>query len=296
MYEEWLEGAYDLHVHTGPDVTERVLDDFEMAERAQALNMKGFCIKSHYFCTAARARLVKKLYPKLSPIGAITLNYSSGGMNPYAVEMAARDGAKMVWMPTVDTKNEMEYLLKNHSYETLPASAKVRFDLQQQGKIPTGLSILENGKLTKDVCDVLEIISERELILATGHLSKIEIIALIRAAHELKLRKVVVTHPTFPSVNLTKEEQKELAQLGAYMDQCYAVITPALGVDWNGMYEMIRYVGPEHCILTSDLGMGNNIFPDEGMVRFVTNLANHGFTKEEIRSMTAGNTSFLVEG
>jgi hypothetical protein len=80
------------------------------------------------------------------------------------------------------------------------------------------------------------------------------------------------------------------------MDQCYAVITPALGVDWNGMYEMIRYVGPEHCILTSDLGMGNNIFPDEGMVRFVTNLANHGFTKEEIRSMTAGNTSFLVEG
>lgn len=67
MYAELLEGAYDLHVHTGPDVNERKLDDLEMAERIFRIGMKGFGIKSHYFCTAERARLVKKLYPGVQP-------------------------------------------------------------------------------------------------------------------------------------------------------------------------------------------------------------------------------------
>lgn len=63
MYPELLEGAYDLHVHTGPDVMSRKLDDLEMAERIRKVGMKGYGIKSHYFCTAERAKLVHKVYP-----------------------------------------------------------------------------------------------------------------------------------------------------------------------------------------------------------------------------------------
>lgn len=295
MYAELLEGAYDLHVHTGPDVNERKLDDLEMAERIQRIGMKGFGIKSHYFCTAERARLVKKLYPGVHPIGAIALNYPVGGINPLAVEMAARDGAKIVWMPTFDAANELRYLLAQDSYGELPPWAKVQLELNQQGKTKAGITILADGELTEVAKEVLAIIAQHDLILATGHLGKDEIYPLVSAARDQGVKKVVVTHPTFSSVSLSKAEQKELADLGAYMEQCFGVITPTYGTDWDELYEMIRFVGPERTILSSDLGQVNNPYPDEGMVAFVTNLLNNGFSKEDIKRMTATNTTFLVE-
>ncbi|HEY8528230.1 MAG TPA: DUF6282 family protein [Paenibacillaceae bacterium] len=296
MYEELLEGAYDLHVHTGPDIPPRKLDDFEMAERVRKLGMKGFGIKSHYFCSAERARLTKKLYPDVNPIGALCLNYSVGGINPMAVEMAARDGAKIIWMPTFDAANELEYMFSRGSYDELPPWAKVLLDLKNQGKIQGGITVLKDGKLTPETLDVLDIIAQKNLILATGHLGRDEIYALVRAARERNIKKIVVTHPTFPSINLSKEEQKELAELGAYMEMCFGLIEPPYGPPWDYFYDLMRYLGPKHCILSSDLGQTNTPYPEEGLITFVTNLANNGFSEEEIRTMCVENTTFLAEG
>src|SRR5699024_4195115 len=120
-----LNGAYDLHMHTAPDVVERKLDDIDMAERSESLGIKGFGIKSHYFCTSERARLVKKMHPKVNPLGAIVLNNTVGGFNPTSVEVAARDGAKIVWMPTFDSANEQNFL-KSGKYKVLPFWAKMQ--------------------------------------------------------------------------------------------------------------------------------------------------------------------------
>jgi hypothetical protein len=119
-------------VHTGPDVFQRKIDDMDLAERVQKLGMKGFGIKSHYFCTE-RARLVNKIYPDVHAVGAITLNYSVGGMNPLAVELAARDGAKIVWIPTFDALNEREFFLKKPKTAKLPYWAKLQHELKEQG-------------------------------------------------------------------------------------------------------------------------------------------------------------------
>ena len=83
-----LENAYDLHVHTAPDITGRRLDDFDMAERARSAGMKGFAIKCHQFQSGGRAALVRRQYPEINAVGGITLNNSVGGLNPMAVEMA----------------------------------------------------------------------------------------------------------------------------------------------------------------------------------------------------------------
>lgn len=91
-----LENAYDLHVHTAPDITGRRLDDFDMAERARSAGMKGFAIKCHQFQSGGRAALVRRQYPEINAVGGITLNNSVGGLNPMAVEMAARMGSKIV--------------------------------------------------------------------------------------------------------------------------------------------------------------------------------------------------------
>jgi hypothetical protein len=293
MYTELLEGAYDLHVHTGPDVMARKLDDLEMAERIQKVGMKGYGIKSHYFCTAERAKLVKKVFPNVNPIGAIALNNAVGGLNPLAVEMAARDGAKIVWMPTFDATNEQEFFKKGN-HKKLPFWAKLQMELMEQGKTQTSISILEESKLKKEVYDILDVIAQYNLILATGHLGKEETFTLIKAAVDLKIKKIVITHPNFPSIDFTKEEQKELAQLGAYMEHCFT--TPHSNkTTWEAVYEQIRFVGPEKCLLSTDLGQPNGPFPDEGLLTFATNLVENGFSKEEVKQMTVKNTGFLVE-
>ena len=87
--KELIRGAYDLHVHPAPDVLPRKLDDLELARRITASGMSGFASKSHYFCTAERAWLTRKLCPECDTVGTITLNGSVGGINPAAVEMAA---------------------------------------------------------------------------------------------------------------------------------------------------------------------------------------------------------------
>lgn len=296
MYEKLLEGAYDLHVHTGPDISKRSLDDFDYAERLKKIGMKGFGIKSHYFCTAERARLVKKIYPDLNPIGAIALNNSVGGLNPTAVEMAAKDGAKIVWMPTFDAENEIQYMFSQTGYEELPPWAQVQFDRRKQGKSQTGITILEDGKLRDSVQEILSLIAENDLILATGHLSKPEIFALVSGARDHNVKKVVVTHPTFSSIALSKEEQKELTDLGAFMEECFGCITPEYGTTWEEIYDHIRYIGPDKIILSSDLGQMNNPFPDEGLITFVKNLSENGFTDSEIRRMVVENTTLLAEG
>ena len=103
--KELIKGAYDLHVHSAPDVLPRKMNDIEMAKRIRESGMGGYAIKSHFFCTSERAELMHELYPDVDYIGTITLNSSVGGINPTAMEMAARSGAKLVWFPTCDSEH-----------------------------------------------------------------------------------------------------------------------------------------------------------------------------------------------
>jgi stage V sporulation protein SpoVS len=288
-----LQGAYDLHVHSGPDVMARKFDDLEMAERIKQVGMKGYGIKSHYFCTAERAKLVNKVHPEIRAIGAISLNHSVGGLNPLAVEMAARDGAKIVWMPTFDAANEQAHLESNKP-EKLPYWAKLFLEMKAQGKMLDGITVMEDSSLKKNVLEILDVIANYNMILATAHLSKGEIFELVRAAADRKVKKIVITHPNFPSIDLSKEEQKQLAEMGAYMEYCFT--TPHSNkTTWEEVYEQIRYVGPERCILSTDLGQPDGPYPDEGLLTFVTNLLQNGFTAEEVRRMTIENTGHLAE-
>ena len=101
-----VEGAYDLHVHVAPDVPQRRIDDHSLAHRFAEAGLAGFALKSHYTSTAERAQVVSKLVPEVQVLGTLTLNRAVGGMNALAVEIAAREGARIVWMPTVDSPAE----------------------------------------------------------------------------------------------------------------------------------------------------------------------------------------------
>jgi len=289
-----LEGAYDLQVHVGPDVIARRIDDIDCAREFLARGMKGFVLKSHYIQTGERAKVVTKAVSGSRIFGAVTLNHSIGGLNPVAVELAGRTGCKIVWMPTVDAKNETAGRLDGGT-EKLPFWAKIQRELAAEGISPPPLSVVDDaGELTEAARRCLERIGKHNMILATGHLGRVEIFALVRAAKAMGLKKVVVTHAEFPSQSLTGDEQKELADLGAIIEHCFTTTYTAKAT-WELAFANIRKAGVSRALVSTDLGQTINPPVAEGFGMFAQKLLDAGFTVEEVRTMAVTNPTRLVE-
>jgi uncharacterized protein DUF6282 len=289
-----LEGAYDLQIHVGPDVIARRIDDIDCAKEFLARGMKGFVLKSHYVQTGERAQVVTKAVPGIRVYGAVTLNHSVGGLNPVAVELAGRTGCKIVWMPTVDAQNETAGRLDGGS-EKLPFWAKIQRELAAEGISPPPLTVIDDsGALTEPARRVLERIAKHNMILATGHLGRKEILALVRGAKDLGLKKVVVTHAEFPSQNLTGDEQKELADLGAVIEHCFTT-TYTNKAPWDVAFANIRKAGVARAFISTDLGQTINPPVAEGFGMFAQRLLDAGFSVEDVRTMAVTNPTRLVE-
>lgn len=288
-----LQGAYDLHVHVAPDVIERRIDDLDLAKEFLGRGLKGFILKSHYFPTAERASVVTKAVPGIEAYGAITLNHSVGGLNPVALELAGRSGCKLVWFPTVDAQNETAGRADGPSTK-LPFWAKIQRELAGQGIAPPPLTVVnDEGELTETARRCIELIARHNMILATGHLGRVEIFALVKAAREMGTQRVLVTHAEFPSQNLTADEQKHLADLGAYIEHCFTTMYTGKA-PWDAVLEAIHVVGPERCVLSTDLGQTINPPVAEGFAMFAQKMLDGGFTVDQIRRMTVTNPTALV--
>jgi Family of unknown function (DUF6282) len=291
---EALEGAYDLQVHVAPDVIERRIDDIDLAKEFLAHGLKGFVLKSHYFPTAERAKVVTKAVPGIHAFGAITLNHSVGGLNPVAVELAGRSGNKIVWMPTVDAANETAGR-PDGTKSKLPFWAKIQLELAATGINPPPMTVVdEAGNTSAAARTVLELIKKYDMILATGHLGRREIFALVKTAKEIGLRKVVVTHAEFPSQNLSAQEQFELAGMGAIIEHCFTTMHTGKS-SWEGMFEATRKTGVERTILSTDLGQTINPPVAEGYAMFAQKMLDAGFSVSDIRHMAATIPASLVE-
>lgn len=293
-----IKDAYDLHVHSAPDVLPRRMDDIEMAERITNAGMAGYAIKSHYFCTAERATLINKMYPECEAIGAITLNSSVGGINPTAVEMAARAGTKIVWFPTCDSEHELSHVFSGDPNKKLPYWAQIITQLQEENIVIPTITLLSdevNGKkvLKDEVLKVLDVIKKHDIILATGHSSHEETFALVKAAYEKGITKIIITHVDFPTTFYTVEEQKELLKYGAYMEHCYTTFATGK-IEFEETVRQIRELGADHVILSTDLGQKTGKYPDEGLLEFAQKLIENGFTEEEIHKMIVVNPKILL--
>ncbi|HEX4011789.1 MAG TPA: DUF6282 family protein [Solirubrobacteraceae bacterium] len=284
-----LRGGFDTHIHVAPDVVERIVDDVTLARRFAAMGMEGFILKSHYTSTAERAAVVRAAVPGIQALGAIVLNRAVGGLNPLAVEVAAREGARTVWLPTVDSVNE------SHEREA-PAGAKVpvwvklQLDLRAQGiEIPPVPVVDDDGAVLPETRAVFERIAHHGLLLATGHLARDEIFAVVDAARQAGVAQIVITHPEFPAQSLGVEDQLALAGRGALLERC--MTTPHTGkIAWEEWIEHIRASGPENSVLSTDLGQVFNPPVEDGMAIMVDRLLAAGFTDEEVQVMAVANT------
>jgi hypothetical protein len=284
-----LRGAFDTHVHISPDVVERKIDDISLAHRFAELGMAGFGLKSHYGSTAERASVVRAAVPGIQVLGAISLNRAVGGMNPLAVEIAAREGARIVWFPTVDSENEA------HEREAPPGAkvpvwVKVQLDLREQGIEIEPVPVVDgNGGVLPETQTVLELIARHDMVLATGHLSRDEIFTVVDAAVDAGVKTIVITHPEFPSQSVGTDDQRALAEKGALLERCFT--TPHTGkVPWETWIENIRATGAENSVLSTDLGQSFNPPVEDGLALMVDRLLEAGFDEEEVHTMAVTNT------
>jgi hypothetical protein len=283
---ELVRGAYDLHVHVEPDLAKRRIDDLGLAHRFAELGLAGFVLKSHYAPTAERAAVVRAAVPGVDARGAITLNAGVGGLNAQAVEIAAREGARIVWLPTVDSENEASE--EGPKPAKPPAWRKIQDELAEAGVGAPPVK-LEDDALAK----IYSVVARHDLVLATGHLGRAEIHTAVGAALAAGVAHVVVTHPDYPTQGVPIDEQRELAERGAVLERCFAPIHSGK-VSWEQTFDAIRATGPEHNVLSTDLGQVQNPPVEDGLALMADRLLEAGFSEDDVRTMAVTNTRLLA--
>jgi hypothetical protein len=291
---ELVRGAYDPHIHVAPDVVERRISDVALARRFAELGLAGFGLKSHYTSTAERARVVSEAVPEVDTIGAITLNRAVGGLNAVAVEIAAREGARIVWFPTVSSENEQHEVLAADPNGKVPVWVRFELELRDAGVAPEPVPVVDaSGALLPEAHEVIAAIARHDLVLATGHLSRDEIFAVVDAAAEAGVGRIVVTHPEFPSQRISVEDQCALAERGALMERAFT--TPYTGkCSWEQVFAASRAVGVERTVWSTDLGQVFNPPVEDGLALMADRFLGAGFGEEEVRTMAVTNTRLLA--
>ena len=152
-----------------------------------------------------------------------------------------------------------------------------------------------NGKLTGEAKEVIELVIAYDAILATGHISKEEILAATEFAFGAGAKRVVITHPELATPKLDLPTMVQLAKAGAYMEFCAVNLLPTFYcLSLQGLIEAIEAVTPERTILSSDGGQPFNPRPPEAIRIVVQSLHEKGMPMETIRKICIENQQVLL--
>lgn len=282
--DEVLAGSIDMHVHHGPDpLMPRRCGPVETATQAKEMGMAGLVLKSHSYPTAPLAYVVASLVPGFAVFGSLCMEHETGGINPHAVETSARLGAKVLWMPTFSAANSMAVVAR---FLGLPTRGE-------------GLSVLDaRGELLPAVGQVLEVVKEHQMVLASGHLAPKEVLPLMAEAQRVGVSRLVITHALERGAMeqiLSLEELKALAGKGAFIEFCvWALMPTGGGMRAREIVNAIRELGAEHCIISSDFGQAHHPYPAEGMRMFIATLLRAGMSRGEVELMAKVNPAWLL--
>ena len=267
-----LTGVIDMHVHAGPDSRPRAMNDWEAVRMAEAAGLRAVLLKNHFTMTPDRAALAAQLVPNLHVFGGVALNRSVGGINPEAVrQMAAFSGelGKVVWLPTFDSE----------------------FFVTRAGTSGPFVPVLEDGRPVAGLIEVFSVVAENDLVLAMGHSSPEEVLALIPFAREHGVQNILVTHVF--GQDATRSQIRQMAAAGAIMEMDWlaAYTNPPLLDDY---VEVIQSVGAESFIISSDFGQEGNPDHATGMRDFIIALRSREINQEQIDIMAKYNPAKLL--
>ena len=282
---EALRGVIDLHTHPSPDIVPRVQTIAEARYDFTAAGFAGFVAKSHVGSTAALCSALSG-EPGAKAIGSISLNRPAGGLNPAAVEVAALLGARVVWLPTVDSRRQRESTPKVAG--TAPVWEEAQTRLARRPGYGPPITILDGGQVVQELHNVLEVVKEHGMLLATGHLDCEEVFAVLQAAKDHRIGRVMVTHPDLVRQRISLDAQIEMARRGAWIERTMASIMEGK-LPLHDALKGIRACGTGSTLLTGDLGQPHNGSIIDGVRRWATALQAAGFSSEEIHQLLVVN-------
>ena len=208
--------------------------------------------------------------------GGIDLNLTVGGMNSIAVEhmtQVAGGWGRFVWMSTYDAENQVRYSKENRPF----------------------VSVARNGELLPETKAVISVIAKHGLVLATGHVSSKEALMLLREGLGQGVQHMVVTHAMNAPILMDVPQMQEAGELGAFVEFAGGSLAGAdAAARIDRFDDAIRKVGPQFCILSSDLGQKANALPPDGFAAFLLALRARGFSDQELDRMSKQNPAQLL--
>lgn len=274
---------FDVHVHAAPDVLERIGYDDQIGDSYAAAGYSGFVLKAHHESTVGRASALSRT-SGLEVVGGITLNRAVGGINPAAVLSALSTGGRVVWFPTADA----------HTHESahLPRLA----DLDER----LGLSVLSvppvldpDDEAAKDVALVLDLITEHDAVLCTGHLSGNECRWLFGQALDRGISRFLLTHPSYTVPAMEVREIAELAEKGAYVEITAYQLLHQPGMTASRLAAVARAAG-SRLVLASDAGQPDSPEPPLALEQLIAVLSAEGLDPGWLRDAASDTPMKLV--
>jgi hypothetical protein len=203
-----IDGVADLHVHGAPSLVARHGLDHEVVGAHAQVGVDLAVLKAHEGSTVERAALAasRPETEGVRVVGGIVLNSPAGGANPDAVEVAARLGGRVVWMPTVSAPAHVA------SAAAPELSVHRTLSFRQ-------VDVLDDaGALLPAWHEVLDVVAAHDLVLASGHLTCAEALVLFRAASAAGVRRMLFNHPRMPFLGWDDDAAPELARLGVVLE------------------------------------------------------------------------------
>ena len=173
-----LEGMYDLHIHPAPSIQKRSVTALEATRLASKEKMAGVMFLDHTYNTQMMADTINELGLGAKAYGTIMLNEAVGGLSPSVVEIAVGLGTMQIQMPTYSSKGHQDAYGDDQKIFPYKKRVKPYYILD------------EKGSLKPEIEEILELTKGKNCFIGSGHLTALEMSALVKRARERGCRVV----------------------------------------------------------------------------------------------------------
>jgi hypothetical protein len=180
---------------------------------------------------------------------------------------------RIVWMPTHDSEHEVAY-----NNEQRPS-----------------VRVTHDGVLLPEVLEVLALVAEHELTLATGHVTPTETLLILAEARKRGISRLIVTHPlldpqfTFMSV----PQLREATAMGAVIEITAGSLFRE-GAGRERVLDAVRALGPESFFVGSDSGLVGTPNHTDALVMAARVLRQNGIDEQALNVMFKDNPARLL--
>lgn len=278
-----LDGAIDLHIHSGPDAyATRSGDELEFAIQACRAGMKAVVFKCHSAPSTRSVQIVQKVVnqwaeenhrKRIDIFGGVVLNYSVGGLNPEAVVCNFRLRGKYVWTPNLDASHHRKVT-------------------GQSGGIDV---IDERRNVVPELKEIFSLIAEGDMVLGLCHQNTEERLLMIDEAKRAGIKRIELVHPLLAINKMTIGEIKTAVDKGGVYAGLYCwTLRPPMFEGWDEVKELLRVVGPEHIVVGTDVGMFTEVIPVEAIRSFIAEMLVRDVPDKDMGRMLKTNPTELL--